>query len=70
MAKSLYQEIGLSVDPVSALLKAVMEVNQHQLRAKNAGWDVSLDINLDTGDVMVTLTRENFPDLDEDEEPA
>lgn len=69
MAKSLYTQVGTLVEPVADLLKALAEVNQHKLRALNEDWRVMLRIDPDTGDVLVTIDRDGFPDLDAPEEP-
>ena len=63
---SLYQITGGEVDPVSDLLKAVVEVNWHLHRAERQGWAVGLSVSGD-GRVTAVIERCNMWPNDENQ---
>lgn len=65
---NLYSITSREVEPVTDLLKALVEVNWHLKRAGLQGWSVTLSVN-DRGNVDAIVTRAAvWPDLSREPE--
>jgi hypothetical protein len=68
MGRDLYKIQNETVEPISALLKAMVEVNYELERAWAAGWDVELLVNEDGGKVYPTISRlQSWPSPQDEE---
>lgn len=65
---SLYQITSREVEPLTEVMKSIVELNWNLIRARDAGWAVELTIHEDAMDVDVTVSRNEWPRPDDEDD--